>query len=178
MSWLPEFVRGPRGRILIGSVAGLVVAGVLIGLLVAWLSTSVLNAVGLDTDETAPRPVTTSQPTEPSSTPERSDTTSATPSAPPTSKKDPTLTATPSQVGAYDEITLTGRFPGLAPGTDLQIQRRVGSGAWELFPVSLSSGAGGRFSTFVQTGQTGENEFRIKVPTSGLTTPIAAVLVG
>jgi hypothetical protein len=73
---------------------------------------------------------------------------------------------------------LTGRFPGLAAGTSLQIERRIGGSAWELFPVSLTSGADGSFSVVVQTSQVGENEFRLSVPGTVRVSPAAPVTVG
>ena len=176
MSSMPPFLRGHRGRVLLGSVAGLVVAGVVIGLLIAWLSTSVLNAVGLDTSATTAPPAqsTSAEPSQPSSS-ETPPTTA--PSSSATSPRGPTLTASPASVGTYDPITLRGRFPGLASGTSLQIERRE-NGSWVLFPVGLTSGAGGSFSTFIQTGHTGENEFRVSVPGSALSTPTVIVTVG
>jgi hypothetical protein len=164
----------------LSAVAGLIVTGVVVGLVIAWLSTTVLKSVGLDTSETSPEP-TAAEPTpssSPQTTPDEPDPTTTTTPPPTTPGTEPTLTASPSQVGVYDEISLRGSFPRLAPGTPLQIERRVGGGAWALFPVSLNSEAGGRFSTIVQTGQTGQNMFRVSVPTTGLTTPAVGVLVG
>jgi hypothetical protein len=180
VSSLPPFLRGNRGRLLLGTVAGLVVTGVVIGLILAWLSTTVLKAAGLDTSKSSPEP-TAAEPTgtgSPPTTPEAADPTTTTAPPPTTSATEPTLTASPSRVGVYDEISLSGTFPRLAPGTPLQIERRVGGGAWALFPVSLDSEAGGQFSTIVQTGQSGQNMFRVTVPTTGLTTPVAGVRVG
>jgi hypothetical protein len=160
-----------------------VVAGVVIGLTVAWLSTRILDAAGLDDPyPTIPPERTVAQRNQApdDTTPEPSDPTTATPSSPTTTPglREPTLTASPSQVGADEPITLSGRFPGLPAGTSLQIERRIGGSAWELFPVSLTSGDNGSFSVIVQTGQVGDNEFRLSVPGTVRVSPAVPVSVG
>ena len=188
MSPLPSMLRGHRGRVLTATIAGLVVSGVLIGLGIAWVGTTALEAAGLDTSETTPPPTSPDPEPDPSAQPSADpsggdpSTSPDVPSKPPPSTKpppeNPTLTAAPTQVGTYDDIALSGKFPGLAAGMALQIERRLDGGPWELFPVSLSSGDGGTFSTTVQTGQAGENDFRVSVPGSLLSTPTVSVLVG
>jgi hypothetical protein len=182
VSSLPPFQQRGRGRVLLAALAGLVVAGVVIGLVVAWLSTRVLDAAGLDDPyPTIPPGRTADLPSQPpeGTAPETSERTPdvqtpATTAGP----REPTLTASPRQVGADEPITLTGRFPGLAAGTALEIERRIGGSAWELFPVTLTSGANGSFSVVVQTGQVGENEFRLSVPGTSRVSPSAPVTVG
>ncbi len=184
MSSEPPFWRGPRGRVLLGSLAGLVAAGIIIGLVIAWASTTVLEAAGLDTDATT-RPPAAQQTTEPSETPTESETTTETTepsepsssSTPPQQQQEPELTASPTAVSSMEQIDLDGRFPGLPAGTALQIERKEG-GTWTLFPVSLSTGEGGSFSTYVQTGQSGPNQFRVTNPSSGQSTPVVTVRVG
>jgi hypothetical protein len=182
VSSLPPFLQRGRGRVLLAALIGLVVAGVVIGLAVAWLSTRVLDAAGLDDPyPTIPPERTVAQRGQsPDDTaPDQSERTPAaqTP-ATTTAVKDPTLTASPRQVGPNEPISLTGRFPGLAAGTSLQIERRIGGSPWELFPVSLTSGEDGSFSVIVQTGQVGENEFRLSVPGTTRVSPPAPVTVG
>lgn len=69
-----------------------------------------------------------------------------------------TLTAGQSSVGPMQQIDLSGQYPQ-GEGAILQVQR-FQSGAWVDFPVTVSVSAGG-FSTYVQTGQTGVNRFRV-----------------
>ena len=56
------------------------------------------------------------------------------------------------------QIDLTGSYPG-GDGAIVQVQRRQG-GTWVDFPVTASV-SGGTFATYVQTGQTGVNRFRV-----------------
>ncbi len=181
MSAEPPFWRGPRGRVLWASLAGLVAAGIVIGLLIAWVSTSALKAAGLDTDATTAPPPRSTQPPddESTSTPEPTqDTTSSEPTTTETTpEQQPTLTASPLSVSSMGEIDLDGRFPGLPAGTALQIERKE-AGTWALFPVSLSTNEGGTFSTYVQTGQPGPNQFRVTNPSTGESTPVVTVQVG
>jgi len=74
------------------------------------------------------------------------------------------LHASDRSVAAFDEVTLSGTYPG-ANGTTLQVQRLEG-GSWTGFPTSATVD-GGRFSTFVASGQRGENRFRVVDPDSG-----------
>ncbi len=184
MSSLPPFIPEGRGRVLLGALAGLVVTGVVVGLVVAWLSTRVLDAAGLDepatADDAQPQQTTPEPPPDTGPTPEPSQPSTAPPSTTATTPgpREPTLTASPRQVATYEPITLAGRFPGLVPGTSLQIERRIGDSAWELFPVSVTSGENGTFSVVVETGQTGRNEFRLTVAGTVRATPDVSVLVG
>ena len=176
MSSMPPLLQSGRGRVLLAALAGLVVAGVVIGLGVAWLSTRALDAVGLDSPDSSSGRQTATGPDPATPTPSQPST------APPTTTtpgpRDATLTASPRQVDSYETITLAGRIPGLAPGTSLQIERRLGDSVWELFPVSATSGENGTFSVVVETGQTGRNEFRLSVAGTARRTPAAAVVVG
>ncbi len=175
------FWRG-HGKVLIASLAGLITFGIVVGLIIAWVSTTVLDAAGLDEQE-PPQPthagVSTSEPPD-SEPPESSQPPDTSDGDPPSSSPDPaepTLTASPTQVASYEEITLTGRFPGLAADTPLQIERKE-AGSWALFPVALSTSELGEFSTFVQTGQPGQNLFRVTDPGTGLSSPTVTITVG
>jgi hypothetical protein len=68
-----------------------------------------------------------------------------------------TLTASPARVGTYHRINLTGRYRG-GNGASVQVQRF--EGRWVSFPASASV-RGGRFSTYVASGQAGPNRFRV-----------------
>ena len=58
-------------------------------------------------------------------------------------------------------IDLTGTYP-TGEGAVLQVQRATGPGddSWVDFPVTVTV-SGGQFSTYVQTGRTGPNRFRV-----------------
>jgi hypothetical protein len=69
-----------------------------------------------------------------------------------------------ASVGPMDNIDLTGVYPG-GEGAILQVQRFEG-GAWKDFPVTASV-SDETFATYVQTGQTGVNRFRVVDTDSG-----------
>lgn len=68
------------------------------------------------------------------------------------------LSASPLSVSSMERIYLTGTYPR-AEGASLQVQRLEG-GSWRNFPTSTSV-SGGTFSTYVMTGQSGPNKFRV-----------------
>jgi hypothetical protein len=159
---------GWQKQVLVGVVV-LVAVGALVGGIVALVSIKAADLAGIG--GTGPTSVakpqvnsgssgatSTTTPTTPSETPP---TTSPTTSSGPTTKPDRTaftLTASPTQVGSLQRIDLTGRYK--APnGTVLQVQRREG-GQWTDFPVTATVN-NGTFATYVQTGHTGANKFRM-----------------
>jgi hypothetical protein len=73
------------------------------------------------------------------------------------------LSASPVEVNRMERIFLTGTYPG-GEGASLQVQRLEGS--WTDFPTSTSV-SGGTFSTYVMTGQSGPNKFRVVDSASG-----------
>ena len=73
---------------------------------------------------------------------------------------DVTLQAGETQVGPMGRIDLTGTYQ-TGEGAVLQVQRATGPGdSWVDFPVTATV-SGGTFSTYVQTGRTGPNRFRV-----------------
>ena len=81
-----------------------------------------------------------------------------TPSASPTKKpKEISLQAFPQQVSPNGRINLTGVYQG-GEGARLQVQRF--ENGWVDFPVSTSV-SGGAFSTYIYTGRSGPNRFRV-----------------
>jgi hypothetical protein len=108
---------------------------------------------------------------EPSATPEGSA------SAKPERTKPPrsviSLSASPVEVAPQEQIYLSGTYPG-AEGATLQVQRF--QGRWADFPTSASV-SGGVFSTYVMTGQTGPNKFRVVDPATGKKSNPATVTV-
>jgi hypothetical protein len=69
------------------------------------------------------------------------------------------LSAAATEVGPMEEIYLTGVYPG-GEGAVVQVQR-FEDGKWTDFPVDAVV-SGETFSTYVQTGQTGVNKFRVR----------------
>ncbi len=107
------------------------------------------------------------------------------PSATPTESKSPkpekkrkprsviSLSASPVEVSPMEQIYLSGTYPG-GEGASLQVQRFEGS--WTDFPSSASV-SGGTFSTYVMTGQSGPNKFRVVDPASGKSSNAVTVTV-
>nr|CAA9332983.1 MAG: hypothetical protein AVDCRST_MAG46-1529 [uncultured Nocardioidaceae bacterium] len=168
---------GRRNRTVVFSVLGLVTIGVLLGLLVGGLGLAAVRTVDVGSDDSP-----TSQASEESDEP-TSDATDTEPTEDETTttvepdESDATLVASPTEVGSYEEIDLSGSFPELGPGVTLQVQRRE-SGTWTDFPVTATTGEGGTFATFVQTGVLGTNKFRMMALDTGETTPTVKVEVG
>lgn len=90
---------------------------------------------------------------EPSPSPSRKS-----PSAKPSQKtRAITLQAFPQQVPPNERINLTGVYQG-GEGARLQVQRF--ENGWVDFPVSTSV-SGGAFTTYIYTGRSGPNRFRV-----------------
>jgi len=72
-----------------------------------------------------------------------------------------TLTSAQTTVGQMGRIDLSGTYT-TGEGAVLQVQRATGPGddSWVDFPVTVTV-SGGQFSTYVQTGRTGPNRFRV-----------------
>ena len=67
------------------------------------------------------------------------------------------LSASPLEVARMERIYLTGTYPR-GEGASLQVQRF--ESGWSDFPTSTSV-SGGTFSTYVMTGRSGANRFRV-----------------
>lgn len=175
-------------RLVAFSLGGVVALGVVVGLLLSWVGTSVLDAAGIDGDDggTAQRPImqdpveTTPSPS-PSPTPDEP--TSTEPTEPTTTRTgEPpggtgSLVATPQSAASYQRVTLTGRLPGVTAGTSLEVQR-LEAGGWVPFPTSATATASGSFSTFVEIGQAGPNRMRVTVPGSNRSSPTVTITIG
>jgi len=119
------------------------------------------------TPETYPDPNGSDEPSPPPS--------SESPSAKPTQKTHAiTLQAFPQQVPPNERINLTGVYQG-GEGARLQVQRF--ENGWVDFPVSTSV-SGGQFSTYVFSGRTGMNRFRVVDTDNGKTSNAVRVRIG
>jgi hypothetical protein len=101
------------------------------------------------------------------------------PGASPTESRSPeraiALSAGQASVSPMGRIDLTGVYPG-GEGAILQVQRREGD-AWDDFPVTVSV-SNGTFATYVQTGQTGQNRFRVVDTDTGTASNPVTITVG
>jgi hypothetical protein len=84
------------------------------------------------------------------------------------------LSGSPVEVHAMDRINLTGQWPG-HDSISLLVQRFEG-GQWVDFGVQTEVQIG-TFATYVQTGQTGDNKFRVFDPSSGTASNAVTVRV-
>jgi hypothetical protein len=183
---------GARNRAILFGLVTLVVLGIVIGLSVGIIGSRAVDSTGLD-DVRAPNnpagptddpiedftagPTPTEDTFEPATPDEPTETTEPSPTEP-SKTRDPreaTLNASPLQANTSEQVSLTGRFPGLGAGILLQVQRREG-GVWTDFPVTMTTDHGGVYSTWIITGHTGANRFRIKSET-GVSTPTVIVQI-
>lgn len=92
------------------------------------------------------------------------------------------LSADSTSVAASQRISLTGSVEPAVEGIELRVERRIGDGGWESFPdannpVTTRTQAGGNFSTWVQTGRQGDNEWRLVGTIDGETVESNSVTV-
>jgi hypothetical protein len=175
----------------VGALGAVLMVALGIGVVIGLVTYAAVKMTGLTGgDDTPPEaaPAATSS-AEPSPTSEESTSPTPSPSPSPSSdeqdrdrgkksgKKDSqlTLSASPKRVGSMDRIDLSGRYPG-HDGANLAVQRFEG-GHWGGFPVSATV-RNGRFSTWVASGQSGRNKFRVVDTGSGRTSPAVSVIVG
>jgi hypothetical protein len=77
-----------------------------------------------------------------------------------------TLSAAKTAFTANERIDLTGALEPPAPGIEFKVERSLNGSDWDSFPdaddpVTVTTKDDGTFSTFVQTGRSGENQFRV-----------------
>lgn len=89
--------------------------------------------------------------------------------------KEIALAATQQSVSPMQQIDLTGTYPQ-GEGAILQVQR-LEDGRWVDFPVTMSV-SNQTFATYVQTGRTGPNKFRVIDTDSELFSNEVTVTVG
>ena len=179
----------PWTRQLLVAVGVLVAVAVVIGGVVSVVALGAANVSGLDNTH----PSATARPSlyfpsgDPTTRPEQypdpggsssSGTASPTPESPsasPTKKvRAISLQAFPHQVSANQRINLTGVYQG-AEGASLQVQRF--EGRWVDFPVNASV-SGGAFTTYIYTGRSGLNRFRVIDKASGQKSNPVRVTIG
>jgi hypothetical protein len=86
------------------------------------------------------------------------------------------LTATPASVKPMERINLTGTYPH-HDNMSLQVQRLEG-GHWTDFAGVGATVDLGTFQTYVMTGRSGDNRFRVFDPASGQASNAVTVTVG
>ncbi|MGH3367747.1 MAG: hypothetical protein ACRDOY_11130 [Nocardioidaceae bacterium] len=184
--------------------AALIVAGISvgIGLIIGGLTSAAIKLTGVlpepttsltpraeETDAGSNELPTPSLAKSPSPSPTRTTRSAAaspTPAASPSPSPSPKKTRAPKPdraiqlntssrtVSSYQQVTLSGRYPG-GNGTTLQVQRREG-GSWAAFPTSATV-EGGSFSTYVALGQPGANQLRVIDQATGRASNVVVVTV-
>lgn len=169
-------------QLLIG-LAVLLTIGVLIGGIVAVIAVKAADYAGLGNNggSSSPQPLlpTTGDATKTTGSTGTPPTTSNPPPPPKTTKKPPrsfVLNASPRSAGSYAKVNLTGQYNG-AEGSTLQVQRSVGTGPWSDFPTTTTV-HGGTFATYIETGMTGVNHFRMLDKATGEMSNAVAVTIG
>lgn len=175
-------------RQLLVAVGVLVAVALVIGGVVSVVALGAANVSGIDDA----RPSASAEPSlyipsgDPTTRPEQypdpegsGQTDAATPT--PTPSESPTrrpraisLQAFPRQVSANQRINLTGVYQG-AEGASLQVQRF--EGGWSDFPVDASV-QGGAFTTYIYTGRSGVNRFRVVDQATGRKSNAVRVTIG
>ena len=84
------------------------------------------------------------------------------------------LQAFPARVASGERVNLTGAYPR-AEGATLQVQRFEGS--WVDFSATATV-RGGAFATYIYSGRTGENRFRVTDKGAGLSSNPVTVRIG
>lgn len=179
-------------RPVLTGLLALVGVGLVVGLVLGAVALGAVRVLGLGGDDgdsgTAsdrqsfylPKPQPTDEPTGPlitlapgsSATPEAEPSESETTEAP---EDEITLSSGQTNVSPMQQIDLTGVYTG-GEGAILQVQR-FADGQWVDFPVTASVG-NETFSTYIQTGQLGENRFRVVDTSTGLASNEVTVTIG
>jgi hypothetical protein len=187
---LPD--RPSEGHPIITGLVALVGVTVAVGLILGFVVLAGSRVLGLGGDDTAsdssgersmylPMPQKTPTATGPLVSLSPGDTTSpsSTATTEPTKSESPksaiSLSAGQTSVGAMERIDLTGTYPG-GEGAILQVERFI-DGAWSDFSVTAAV-SNETFSTYVQTGQTGVNKFRVRDTDTGKLSNAVSVTVG
>jgi len=157
-------------RLLLIGLGSLVAVSLLVGGVMSVVALGAADVVGIgNSDEPSSEPSLYIPPSSPSSTPSDSpgpavaspDEQASGTSGPDRRKKHRgrrlTLHARPSTVDPFERINLTGRYRG-GNGASLQVQRF--EHGWSDFPT-VTTVHGRRFATYVMSGHTGRNRFRV-----------------
>jgi hypothetical protein len=90
---------------------------------------------------------------------------------------DITLTAAPQSVSSMESFTISGQYSD-GEGHIVRLQRRTPGGSWQDFGVPDMDVQGGKFSTSVQTGVAGKQQFRVKDVDTKTLSNVVTVTVG
>lgn len=191
---MAEEQSGPRERPVLTGLVALVAVGLVVGLVLGGVALAATRVLGLDEGASTatatagggslylPEPSRTPEETGPaitlapggdgrgSSAPSQSATASEKP------EKEITLSAAQTQVSSMEQIDLTGVYPG-GEGAVLQVERKSPGEGWGEFDVTALV-SNETFATYVQTGRTGPNKWRVRDTETGEVSNVVTVTVG
>ena len=159
----------PAASTVVGRVVGVLVAGAFL-IVAGWIGVQLLFSTVDTPDRTAPVPPAATGTDETAGDDDQTETPEPDDEPTPTDEADEetglTLAADPTSVAGSQRISLNGQIQPAVEGIELRVERRLSGGDWESFPdannpVTTRTRAGGDFSTWVQTGRQGENEWRL-----------------
>ena len=128
---------------------------------------------GSSSGETKPLPTTALPvPGEKTETPDPSESPSASPDG---AKGDIELRVSPLTARPMERVNFTGTYKG-ADNTELQVQR-FDTGKWSDFGVAATVRVG-TFTTYIMTGRSGENRFRVYDPKAKKGSNVIMVTIG
>ncbi|GAB3651895.1 hypothetical protein GCM10027596_00340 [Nocardioides korecus] len=164
-----------KGIALVLAIAAVIAVGTI--LMVRGLG---LGATDTSSGSTGSDPVEAPTPLPSTALPVPSDSSAPTMSAGPSRSPSPgsgdiQLNISPVQARPMERINLTGDYPG-NDNVTLEVQR-FSDGTWTNFGVQAPVRVG-TFSTYVMTGRSGENRFRVFDPASGKGSNVVLVTIG
>lgn len=185
---LPD--RPSEGHPIVAGLVALVGVAVVVGLILGFVTIAGSRVLGLGGDDGSadsgsqrtmylPTPKKTPTATDPAITLAPGATPTNDPSDDPTESESPknpiSLSAGQTAVSPMERIDLTGTYPG-GEGAILQVERFI-AGSWSEFQVTVAV-SNETFSTYVQTGQTGVNKFRVRDTDTGELSNAVSVTIG
>ena len=173
-------VRDPedeRRRSLAGRLAlWFVIVGAVLGAILGFGGSALINATGLGAVDLPPivNPTTT-----PSGTPTATPTPEPTQtSSEPANVPEPTIKVSTAQVAPGERFLISGTFPTVGAGVELQVQVKDDGSDWDDFPIETTTRGGGRFKTELYTSRTGDRQFRLVNKKTNKATPAVKVEIG
>ncbi|MCW2749249.1 MAG: hypothetical protein JWR83_359 [Aeromicrobium sp.] len=168
----PEVIAKRRSKALTAAI-WFVLVGAGVGAIFGLGGAALVGASGIGNVNLPPITMPTSAPTTATPTP--------TPTPTPTdstAEPQPTLTVSSTHVSPGQHFKLSGAFPAIHSGATLHVQVKDGVAAWDDFPITTKTKAGGAYKTEIYTSRTGSRQFRMLHRGSGTSSPVVTVEIG
>ena len=78
---------------------------------------------------------------------------------------------------AFETVPIDGVLQGAPAGTTLRVQLRQ-DGGWQAFPLPTTTDAAGRFTAYVELGEPGTYELRVRDPSTRQVSPVVTLQIG